>query len=326
MYKNFMRVVYDLTSIIERSSDKSEVRSLLGDSTFFNPHILSYHDEALRVWRDIARRYSDKEGGLNIPYRLAESAKLYAVDALCVAEPLIAKKADLRAIAQFFGVFYLIVHYFDDHVEHRDKFYSKFDFSPSHNIDTQRGAAPFSFTLVSLSILHDILKEISSLNAEQREQILENVNTALALQTRYFAAERQSNLDIDEVLEMKQRQVSGKTLSTLGGIIGLYLNFDAKQARHFSEGLTYLGSLTQITDDIRDLSIDAALRNANIVAACHRLGSRAGNTRLERIYDNEVALTINHLKHIYSEDNLSVLLSLPFYPFMVNKQELEREA
>lgn len=321
-----MRIVYDISSIIKKSSDKSEVRSLLGNSPFFNAHILSYHDDALRVWRDVARRYSDKEGKLDIPYRLAESAKLYAVDAMCIAKPLIPTNGDLRAIAQFFCVFYLMVHYFDDHVEHRDKFYSKFDFSPLHNIDTQRGAAPFSFLLVSLSILDDILKEIKTLNAENRSHIIGKVYTALALQTRYFAAERQSNLDIDEVLEMKQRQVSGKTLSALGGIISLYLGFDDERTHHFSQGLMYLGSLTQITDDIRDLPIDTALRNANIVAACQRLGSHAGNARLEKIYDTEVALTVQHLKHLYSEDELSVLLSLPFYPFMVNKQELEREA
>ena len=316
-------MAYDITGIVEASSNRSETQDIIGKSAFFDAHILTYHDEALRVWRSVTRRYTKKEEELDIPYSLAESAKLYAVDALSIAGPLVRNDRDIFTIAEFFCVFYLVVHYFDDHVEHRDKFYSKFDFSQNNSIDTQHGAAPFSFILISFSILGDLLRDIDSLDAESRYQILQSVYTALALQTRYFAAERQHNLDVMEVLEIKQRQVSGKTLSLLGDILGRYLQYDTDKSQLLQCGLMYLGSLTQITDDIRDLSIDTALRNANIVTACYRLGKLAGVAQLASIYNKEVTHAKKYLVGFYDTAELSTLLSLPFYPFMVNKQELE---
>ncbi len=130
-------------------------------------------------------------------------------------------------------------------------------------------------------------------------------------------------MSIDETLEVKQRQVAGKTLAMFGDILARYIGLSDVKAKQLHRGLVYLGSLTQITDDIRDKSIDAALRNANIVNTAHKLGMVAGEKKLDEIYKDEVARARTHLEQIYSKDDVTMLLSLPFYPFMINKQELE---
>lgn len=315
--------MYDIVEILHRSSDKGQVRDFIGESDFFNTNILSYHEQALRIWRSVARHYAIEEQEHNIPYSFAETAKLYALDALCIATPLIDNEDDVIKLAEFFTVFYLIVHMFDDHVEHRDKFYSKFDFTSSSDIDTQRGAAPFSFSLISLSVLQNILSEINNLSANDRLEIMQSIHTALARQTRYFASERQNSMSLAEVLEIKQRQVAGQTLALFGDVVSRYMQLDEKKAAHLHEGLIYLGSLTQITDDIRDKSIDSALRNANIVNTAHKLGFTAGNKNLLTVYQDEVKNAKNHLLKIYQPEHVDTLLSLPFYPFMIDKSKLK---
>lgn len=318
-----MKQHYDIVSIIDATPDRAKLQDFIGGSEFFDSKILTYYDNALLVWRRVARRYANKEQEYAIPYRLAESVKLYAVDALCIARPLVEDDNDLLSLAEFFTIFYLIVHFFDDHVEHRDKFYSKFDFSVESNIDTQRGAAPFSFMLVSLGLLDDVLSEVDDFTAEDRHKIINKVYEVLAIQARYFAAERQSNLDLDEILEVKQRRVSGRCLAFLGEVLSCYLKLKGDKEKALYDSLLYLGSLTQITDDIRDYSIDTTLRNANILVTAHHLGRAAGNKKLEEIYAKEAELArINLLKN-YDAKYVKELLSLPFYPFMVDKQRLQ---
>lgn len=315
---------YDVIGVLRKSSDRNQVQDFIGSSRFFDVDILSFHNDALRVWRSVARHYAVNEVEYRIPYSFAETAKLYALDALCLTAPLIKNDDDKLKLAELFTVFYLIVHLFDDHVEHRDKFYSKFDFSTASDIDTQRGAAPFSFMLLSFSILTDILSSISQFNQDERADIMREMYAVLARQTRYFASERQASMSIDETLEVKQRQVAGKTLAMFGDIIARYTNMSAAKAKRLHEGLVYLGSLTQITDDIRDKSIDSILRNANIVNTAARvLGDVAGEKRLDSIYQEEAGRAREHLEHVFTPQYVSVLLSLPFYPFMIDKQQLK---
>lgn len=314
-----------ITPILDLCDNPFALQSYLGSSKGFDSHILGYENKAKKIWRSVMRRYANKESEYAVPYHLAESVKLYAVDSLAVTAPLIKNQQDLFKLSEFFVIFYLIVHYFDDHVEHRDKFYSKFDFSTTEDIDTQRGAAPFSFVFVSFALLHDILTEIKSLNSTARDMIMKDLAAVLARQSRYFASERQNNLDIMETLEMKQRQVSGATMAFFGELVGAYLSFEAEALGSFVQGLVLLGSLTQITDDIRDQSIDKILHNANIVVNAHQLlGVAAGNLKLAAIYSEEAINMQKLLTAFYKTDELSVICSLPFYPFMVNKQALER--
>lgn len=317
---------FDIINVLRLGNDKERIQSYIGESDFFNPKILSFHEEALGIWRSVARCYAVKEKDFKVPYGLAETAKLYALDALCLSTPLITKKGDLQKLAEFFTVFYLMVHFFDDHVEHRDKFYSKFDFSNNSDIDTQRGAAPFSFTLVSFSIIFDILSSIDALSDTDKLTIITKIYSVLGKQTRYFASERQSSMSIEDTLEVKQRQVSGKTLALFGDVLAIYLKLNEAKTQQLHNGLIYLGSMTQITDDIRDRQIDTMLRNANIINTADKLGTTAAEIALDKIYQKEAFHASEHLKHVYDEDYIAILLSLPFYPFMINKRKLKENS
>ncbi len=119
---NSIMTHYDVVGVLHQSSDKEQVQDFIGESLFFDTRILSFHKEALRVWRSVSRYYIVKEEDCHTPYSFAETAKLYALDALCLANPLVESATDRFKLAELFTVFYLIVHLFDDHVEHRDKF------------------------------------------------------------------------------------------------------------------------------------------------------------------------------------------------------------
>lgn len=312
--------------IIKSRGDRRLARECLADAPFFDSGIMKFHDEALKIWRSVAHRYSNKEQDLSIPFSLAERPKLYALDALCIATPLVQDQKQLKPIAELFNVFYLMTHFFDDHVEHPDKFFSKFDFIPNASISTQHGAAPFSFILLSFSIISDILNEASSLSPSSKLKIQTAMYDRLAVQTRHFTSERDTNLKVEEVLEMKARRVNGQTLGVLADILTEFLNYDEKTRHDFEQGLLYLGSIEQITDDIRDIAIDGALRNANIVISSQSFGSEAGAKVVARIYDQEQKSAKKFLTKFYRADELYSVLSLPFYPFMVDKQQLESEA
>lgn len=318
-----MSLSYKIGPIIEASGNVENIRNYLSSAPFFDVSVLKYHDEALKVWRSVAHRFAHKESVYRIPYSLAENPKLYALDALTIAAPLIKDKKQLIAVAEIFTIFYLIIHYFDDHVEHPDKFFSKFDFSSESNLDAQRGAAPFSFVLLALTIIGEILEEQNKLSKEAQLEIINAVFVRLASQTRYFTQEKQTNLTVTEVLEIKAREVSGKTLGILADLLKVVLNYDAQRHNELETGLLYLGSVEQFTDDIRDISVDSTLMNANIViAASDQFGFAPGNSVLDDLYHQEVSMANKSLAKFYSKSELLVILSLPYYPFMIDKRRL----
>lgn len=319
-----MKDVYKIQPLIVTGADRVAARQYLADTAFFDESIMHYQDEALRVWRSVAHRYSNKEAECDIPYSLAESPKLYALDALCFASPLVKDPQQLFTLAELFTVFYLMTHFFDDHVEHPDKFFSKFDFSKQSSLNTQYGAAPFSFLLLSFSIIKDILNGEPSLSDKARMTLQGAMYDRLVVQTRYFASERESNLNVEEVLEMKARRVNGQTLGVLADILREFLHYDDAQFEEMQAGLLYLGAMEQVTDDIRDMSVDVALRNANIIVSAYKFGVEAGAKKVEKVYQAEAARAEKHLANFYSKPELAAIFSLPFYPFMVDKQQLEQ--
>lgn len=312
-----------LETIILHRGERQIAREYLADAKFFNHSIMHFLDDTLKVWRSVSHRYSNKERDLRIPFSLAENPKLYALDAFCIATPLVADTGQRKHIAELFTIFYLMTHFFDDHVEHPDKFFSKFDFSIDGSVDTQRGAAPFSFLLMSFSIINEILLEIDALDDNARLRIQSGMYDRLAVQTRYFISERNSNLNVNEVLEMKARRVNGEALGVLADILAEFLKFDSKQFKAMEKGLFYLGSMEQFTDDIRDISIDIALRNANIVVSAQSFGEKTGAKLLAKMYMEEFESAKVYLEPFYSKVELQTIFSLPFYPFIINKQELE---
>jgi hypothetical protein len=314
-----------VASLVRDQSKYGSAQNCLKDSNFFDSSILSHKDQALGLWRKTIERYKAKEQKYSIPYALAEKPKLYAIDALVVAAPLVQNEHHLGLIAQFWNVFFLMVHYFDDHVEHRDKFYSKFHFRNEGDLNTQRGAAPFSFILTSLEILNDILDDLTVIDLNQREKIMRTVNSELIMQTQFFALERKEHISVSEVFKIKQLGVSGQTFGVLADLL-IGVPLDRKvEYRDLKRGFMSLGSLIQITDDIRDISVDKALNNANIVTAAYESSHTDAADQVGGLYAIETDTLLRVLKKIYDKDELSAISALPFYPFMINKLELESE-
>jgi hypothetical protein len=314
--------MYNLEPLILNGMNRTAARHYLSEVEFFDTGIMHYHDEALRVWRSVIHRYANKETELEIPFSLAETPKLYALDALCIASPLIKAQQQLFTIAELFAVFYLMTHFFDDHVEHPDKFFSKFDFVNDSSLHAQYGAAPFSFLLISFAVIKEILDSATDLNDSSRLAIQGAMYERLAVQTRHFAAERTSNLSVEEVLEMKARRVNGQALGVIADILREYLHLNETEFKRMESGMLYLGSLEQFTDDIRDFAIDSALHNANIIVSASRFGSEAGAKKITKMYQDEAELAKKYLSVFYNYPALKEIFSLPFYPFMVDKREL----
>lgn len=311
----------DLAQLVQVNDNKSAVQKHLYGAEYFDESILQGCDAALHVWRSVAHRFAYKESLFQIPYTLAEDPKLYALDALTIAGPLIEERKDLFAIAEVFTVFYLMLHYFDDHVEHPDKFFSKFDFDKDGSLDAQRGAAPFSFSLISLAIIGEILDSQETLS-KKKAAILSAIYDRLASQTRYFALEKQTNLTADNVLEIKARKVSGKTLGILADLLRHYLGLSNKEFKHLEKGMMYLGSMEQITDDMRDVHVDSTMHNANIVVAALKYDHPSGISKLTDLFNQENKNAERCLSCLYKPNDLKIILSLPFYPFMIDKQRL----
>jgi hypothetical protein len=312
-----------VASLVRDQSKYGASQNCLRDSNFFDSSILSYRDEALELWRTTITRYSQKEQRYQLPYVLYEKPKLYAIDALITAKPLLKESRHVELASQFWNMLVLLVHYFDDHVEHRDKFYSKFHFNTDEDINTQRGATPFSFILLSIEILYDILDEIDVIDSEQREQVMKVVISELNEQTQYFSLERKEHISIEEVFKIKQLGVSGRTFAIFADLLQ-YLPMNRKvDLRKLKRGFMSMGSLIQITDDIRDISVDRALNNANIVTAAFESNSVDAAEQVGGLYSIESDTLDLVLKGIYTKDELIVIRALPFYPFMINKLELE---
>ncbi|MBL7491550.1 hypothetical protein, partial [Frankia sp. AgW1.1] len=201
------------------------------------------------------------------------------------------------------------------------KFFSKFEFAPDTNLDTQHGAAPFSFLLIAIDIMYDVLDDISVLSDRSRLRIADRLVESLALQTRYFAAERRADLTPQDVLEMKQREVSGQTLGVVADILSYVPSKREVDIERLRKGLVYLGSLTQITDDIRDMDLDRQMHNANIVNSYVRVQGGSALGALADTYDKEATLASEFLDS-YTTEELSTLMSLPLYPFVIDKSAL----
>lgn len=319
MWYNEVMKVYDLVSELVRVDSAGRLRAVEG-SALFDQSIMGFRQDAEEVWRSVSQRFAEKEDQYGLLFRFDEAPKLYALDAFLIAQPLLKDADKLKLLAEFFVAFYLGVHYIDDHIEHRDKFYSKFRVSGLDSIDTQRGAMPFSFMLIISDIIHDVLSELG-LDEAAINTMLRKVRSVYLNEIRYFTPEKRRDLTADEVLEMKQRQITGQCLLPICDLLHA-LDSSAlsdKEWEKLRKGIVRLGSLTQITDDIRDESIDAILGNANLLIVL-----KGDAEALAAIYQAEQQEMIECLRGIYDNHAIDALVSLPLYPFTIKKRGQRR--
>jgi len=301
------------------------MRLIVENSPNVDQQILKYKDNALTVWDSSMKILLAKEKFFEVPFTINENPRLYAIDALALASPLTADKEKIDLVSNVFVLFYLIVHLYDDYVEDPLKFYSKFDLSPKINLDLQRNAVPFSFLILTLSAITQELESSTTLSNQAKLNILSLIQANLAEQAKYFAQEHKENPTIDEALSIK-RHVAGISLYVIADILnGLGLVKDSDLG-DFKQGLYCLGTLSQITDDIRDYETDSKLGNTNIVKACvDNRGTVRGIDEVSKIFDSYLKKTKEKLSVVYNEEEIMLIISLPFYPFMIDKNSLKLE-
>ncbi len=289
--------------------------NLIRQLDFFEEDILDYKDTAVELWNEFIEKISEIEHTHQIKQKLIENIKLYAIAPLILCDALGINKSDARKIASVFNVYYLLVHLFDDHVEHRDKFHSKFTYSTSIDETSQQGATPFTIVLSCIKYL---------LQAGIPVELVESIVDSILELTQYITIEKKRFLSPEEVFDIKESNVSGEATKIIFTIASTISPQMAKAIPEHAYRL--LGCLEQITDDIRDRVTDETLKNANLLSA---VAATFGEEHLaEHIVD----------KYFTIHDSLNTLLessgiskpmrnrieSIPFYPFMIHKEELRR--
>lgn len=302
------------------------IKDCLIKQKFFDEAFFEYESTAIEVFKTYLQDFRDFEIENNIPYRLTEDYKLYAVDAIIIARSVGCTAQQAEAIARIFNAFYIAVHYYDDHVEHQDKFFSKFEFSKDSDAQTQKGASPFSFLLTSMLVIDKYLKDpdLHYSNAV-RIELLSTITQRLLRYTPYLTSERKQHLTTNEVLVMKQRNISGSATMIIAELIKPLLKYNDSDYENLSKGLFLLGSLTQITDDIRDANIDYILHNANLLnSVIEMIGENDAFEEVANIYLKEEGEARANLVKVMPVADANLILSIPFYPFFIDKSKLVR--
>lgn len=278
---------------------------------------------AQMVWEDFMHDFRQVEYRQNIPYELQESAKLYALDLLVIADSLNCNDENLlRRISLIYLIFYLNIHYFDDHVEDPEKFHSKFSYDATLPTETQHGAAPFSFQLGCIQLLE---KNLSSLTAHHgivdthliRNSYLRNMTNM----TLHLVKERSTSLSYTTVIQVKNHGIFNAWADFTATLIGVFHPQQSDSDRKtITEALCSIGSLTQITDDLRDIQKDRALGNINIFTAALSANHQSEAFRsIAQVYYNEEQSCVRSLRQFVPHHKLQNILFIPFYPFTISK-------
>lgn len=286
---------------------------LIREADFFDENILLFRQNAENLWMSVSSDIAKLEKANGIPFRLNESTHLYAIDAFVIADVLGLPMNQAAKIARIYIIIFLLCSYFDDHVEHRDKLFNKFLFSNSSDRSAQEGAMPFAIIFMLQKLLRGYVEETGA-SASDKSEFLFLVNDMLLSYTPNFALERRSERTPEIVLRIKQHNVSGKIVAMLADIGGLVCD-DTAKLEILRKGLFYVGSVMQMTDDLRDAEIDNMLNNANLLNAyTYQRGDEIGLQEFSEFFVQEYRRASQCLEPL-SPGQTKLLLSIPFYPF-----------
>lgn len=270
--------------------------------------------EAKNVWDLAMKKMSETEDALNAVLRLNEKPKLYALDAIAVFKELNINKIQRDKIAQLFALYYLAVHLFDDAVEDTEKLRRKFNYNGNVPKANHVSALIASFSLNLDLCFSRILGQVNPLSLSN---FLRQVNTSLSKQFRYFMIEKNRSLTTKETLEAKQHCVSGESTAFMiecMKAVGVKLGKNEKELR---KALYYLGSLTQFTDDFRDLGEDRVNKNLNLIVSMEKEFGKAKAIKVfSEMYLKEEKLMVSHLKKA-GIANIEIFKSIPWHPFFM---------
>lgn len=311
-HEHFMNFFQELTS---RYNKQDDIKSLVLTSSIFDSNVLKHEVFAKEIWRIVAADFAKIEEKYTLPYRLDEKTHLYAMDSLTLCDEMGVSKQDSVIVSKLYIVLFLLCSYFDDHVEHRDKFYSKFIFEKESDRSTQEGAVAFSTIAAFYELIIMYLVE-ANVDTSRQVEFIKTVNDSLLTYTPFFTVERDRDPTVETVLEMKQHNVAGHLVASLADIVVTMGLVEETQAISLKKGLFYVGSLMQMTDDIRDSQIDITLHNANLLNTCLSRHGDQGYDVFATIFEKERTLASQYFSESQCLKGVK-LMSLPFYPFCI---------
>lgn len=269
---------------------------------------------SMRIWNNVISEIQNVEKNAVMPFWLNESKKPYAIDAILITKAFGFYINKNTCIFELFTLYYLEVHLIDDLVEDQQKFYSKFLASPALNLE-QFKAATSTFTLSFNTAAMNIMQK-NSMTDTAKYEIMRLMTNSLLHQVVYFTKEK-CKQSPEEVLEIKERQVSGKATSFMAELLNIQFTIDSQKLSAIKNALFYLGSLTQFTDDLRDLKKDESTGNANLIVSLKdKFGSNAMR-EFNKLYDTEEALMLSEISTSGIAANTALLRAIPWHPFLI---------
>lgn len=290
---------------------KKNVGKILPDATI--RRFRNYIKEAQEIWVAAVDTFNSIEKQTGTPYRLKIKPQLYAVDGIVFADLLGMPKEKRSAALQAFSIYYLSVHLVDDLIEDPIKFCSKF--LPTGNEDQKLRTSAVSFILhASMAFRLLISKSEKNIMIEKFSQ---KFTASLAAQIKYFLLEKSNDISPKGVLKIKQRCVSGEATSFIADCLQLDSIYNGKHYGHIKKGLTYLGSLTQFTDDLRDYEEDKRNNNANLLVSMEKFfGKEAINTFI-KWYLKEEQFMLKEFERAGLKMNCDLICAIPWFPFFM---------
>lgn len=277
----------------------------------------SFAPEALGIWIGATRAILGVEELTKVPFRYKKDKKLYALDGIVVADTLGINEKQRFAALQVFSIYYLSVHLFDDIVEDSGKFHSKFKYSNVPPLNTELNASGMSFILhAALAVSNLLTTDLKLFSRKSVNKIMQAFIESLAKQTRYFTLEK-DNLTPEEVLEIKQRKVSGEATSFLFDVLQLGNCLEIRQGIYAKNALRYLGSLTQFTDDLRDYEKDKETGNANILVSMEQKYANYARDKFAALYVDEERRMLMAFRKAGLSIDKDLLKAIPWHPFFM---------
>lgn len=277
-----------------------------------------YIKEAQEIWSAAINTFHSIEKQTETPYQLKIKPQLFAVDGIVVADLLGISKKERFIPLQVFSIYYLSVHLIDDLIEDPVKFCSKF--FPQNNPDQKFRISPVSFILHA-SIASFKLFFIYNKNNKRPliENFLQKFLNSLATQIKYYLLEKSKDPPPKEVLKIKQHCVSGEATSFIADCLNLNNIYNQKQYKHIKKALTYLGSLTQFTDDLRDYNEDKRNSNANLLVSMERYFGKKAKKTFVAWYLKDEQFMLNEFKQAGLKKNHDLICAIPWYPLFMKR-------
>lgn len=277
--------------------------------------------EAEDIWSSSLSFVYRAEEITGFPFHLNEKPRLYALDGIVVADALGIPPAMRASPIQAFCLYYLSVHLIDDFIEDISKFTSAFTYSGADkhiptSIDVN--ASIVGFILHVNMAITSILQGASGIfSPDTIIKLQELVARSLASQTKYFLLEKDLSLTPKDVLEIKQRRVSGEATSLIADFLQVEKILGHSGSVHIKEALRSLGSLTQFTDDVRDYEEDKTNGNSNLLLSMEKSYNRCAVQKLVEWYIEEENKMIKMLQSCELSINEEQFLTIPWYPFFL---------